>query len=178
MEVWQEIKQNKERGAERLVSEFGNRLFAAASLLCANDQDAEDLTFRTLDQAIKKISLYDTERSFFTWLYAIMLNFRRMDLRKKRSVVIPMGASSELPECACEDSQVAALEGSADDSLERAVRSLSAPLREVIVFRYYCDKSIDEIAEELNLPLGTVKSRLHNARAALNEFLSKERSLS
>ena len=40
MEVWQEIRKNKERGAERLVAEYGNRLYAAAVLLCANDQEA------------------------------------------------------------------------------------------------------------------------------------------
>ena len=55
MEVWQEIKKNKERGAERLVAEYGNRLYAAAVLLCANDHDAEELVFRTFDQAVKKI---------------------------------------------------------------------------------------------------------------------------
>ena len=41
MEVWQEIRKNWERGAERLVAEYGNRLYAAAVLLCANDHDAD-----------------------------------------------------------------------------------------------------------------------------------------
>ena len=50
MEVWQEIRKDRERGAERLVAEYGNRLYAAAVLLCANDQDAEELVFRTFDQ--------------------------------------------------------------------------------------------------------------------------------
>ena len=54
MEVWQEIRKNKECGAERLVAEYGNRLYAATVLLCANDHDAEELVFRTFDQAVKK----------------------------------------------------------------------------------------------------------------------------
>ena len=52
MDVWQEIRKNKERGAERLVAEYGNRLFAAAVLLCANDHDAEELVFRTFDETL------------------------------------------------------------------------------------------------------------------------------
>ena len=53
MEVWHEIQQNVDDGARQLVSEYGNRLFAAASCLCRNDQDAEELVFRTFDQAVK-----------------------------------------------------------------------------------------------------------------------------
>ena len=52
MEVWQEIRKNRERGAERLVAESCNLLYAAAVLLCANDHDAEELVFRTFAQAV------------------------------------------------------------------------------------------------------------------------------
>ena len=66
MEVWQAIRKDRERGAERLVAEYGNRLYAAAVLLCANDHDAEELVFRTFDQAVKKIRQFDPSRNFFT----------------------------------------------------------------------------------------------------------------
>lgn len=45
MEVWQEIAKNAEHGAERLVAEYGDRLYAAATLLCRNNGDAEELVF-------------------------------------------------------------------------------------------------------------------------------------
>ena len=66
MEIWQEIKKDKEKGARRLVAEYGNRIYAAALLLSSNDLDAEELTFKTLDRAVKKIHLFDTEKVFFT----------------------------------------------------------------------------------------------------------------
>ena len=53
-----------------------------------NDQDAEELVFRTFDQAKKKIRLFDPSRNFFTWLYAIMLNFHRMNHRRRRVAVL------------------------------------------------------------------------------------------
>jgi len=166
MEVWQEIRNSWESGAERLVSEYGNRLFAAAVLLCANDHDAEELTFRTLDQAVRKIRLYDPQRPFFTWLYAIMLNFHRMNHRRRRVEVVPMGAAEDLPEQPC-NAFDEMLSQTADDEVERMVRSLSEPIREVVVLRYFADRTVEEIAATLNIPVGTVKSRLHHARAAL-----------
>lgn len=171
MEIWQEIRRNSDRGAERLVSEYGNRLYAAALLLCSNSEDAEDLTFRTLNQAIRKIKTFDPSRNFYTWLYTILLNFRRMDLRRKRTSVISVGSTADLPEVAIE-CFAEKLECSGDDQLSEALKALSPQLREAVVLRYYDEKTIDEIATILQVPPGTVKSRLHNARIALNTLLS------
>ena len=173
MEIWQEIKRDKEKGARRLVAEYGNRIYAAALLLSSNDLDAEELTFKTLDRAVKKIALFDPDRTFFTWLYAILLNFHRMELRKKRLPVIPMGASSDLPEVAC-DSFAAALDEAGDEDVAKAVRTLPLQLRETVVLRYYSEKTVDEISEIMGVPVGTIKSRLHNARKILNELLTKK----
>jgi RNA polymerase sigma-70 factor (ECF subfamily) len=170
MEVWQEILKDRESGAERLVAEYGNRLYAAAVLLCANDQDAEELTFRTFDQAVKKIRQFDAERNFFTWLYAIMLNFHRMNHRRRRLNVVPMGAAEDLPEQAVDMEMNAP---TADDEVAVAVRSLSQPLQDVVVLRYFADRSIEEIGETLKIPVGTVKSRLHHAREALVGLLPR-----
>ena len=174
MEIWQEIQKDNENGARRLVAEYGNRIYAAALLLSSNDLDAEELTFKTLDRAVKKIRLFDPERTFFTWLYAILLNFHRMELRKKRLSVIPMGAASDLPEVAY-DSYATILSDARTEDITEAVRSLSAPLRETVVLRYYGDKSIEEISKIQNVPSGTVKSRLHHAREAMNVFLTRKR---
>jgi RNA polymerase sigma-70 factor (ECF subfamily) len=174
MDVCSEIKKDKEKGAVRLVSEYGNRLYAAALLLCNNDADAEELTYRTFEQAIKKIHQFDAKKNFYTWLYTILLNFRRMDLRKRRMNVIPMGGAEDLPEVAS-DSFADALADSTSESVANAVRKLSPLLREAVVLRYYEDKSIEEISEILGVAVGTVKSRLFNARVAINDFLTKEK---
>ena len=61
MEIWQEIRKNGENGAKKLVSDYGNRLFAAAILLCADEHEAEELVFRTFDRVIKKIRQYQLD---------------------------------------------------------------------------------------------------------------------
>jgi RNA polymerase sigma-70 factor (ECF subfamily) len=168
MEVWQEIRKNRERGAERLVAEYGNRLYAAAVLLCGNDQDAEELVFSTFNQAVKKIRLFDSSRNFFTWLYAIMLNFHRMNRRRRRIEEVPMGSAEDLP---VPVAGAARAVYAASDEVEKAIRALSPPLREAIVLRYFADKTVEEIAAALDIPVGTVKSRLHNARTELANLL-------
>ena len=55
MEVWQAIRKDAESGAKQLVSEYGDRLFAVAVVLCRNDHQAEDLVFRTFERAVRKI---------------------------------------------------------------------------------------------------------------------------
>jgi RNA polymerase sigma-70 factor (ECF subfamily) len=88
--------------------------------------------------------------------------------------VIPMGGAEDLPEVAS-DSFADALADSTSESVANAVRKLSPLLREAVVLRYYEDKSIEEISEILGVAVGTVKSRLFNARVAINDFLTKEK---
>lgn len=175
MEIWEELKKNKDSGARKLVDEYGNRLLGAALALCENSQDAEDLVFRTLEQAIKKIHQFNPEYSFLNWLYTILRNFRKMDLRKKH-LIVPFGSSEDLPEVPSFSISEELLNESSDDMMEKALRSLSEPLREVIVLRYYYDKTLAEIAVMLNIPEGTVKSRLYNAHNALYRFLTLKRN--
>ena len=175
MEIWEDLKKNKESGARRLVDEYGNRLLGAALALCENSQDAEDLVFRTLEQAVKKIHQFNPEYSFFNWLYTILRNFRKMDLRKKH-LIVPFGSTEDLPETPELSISEELLSESSDDTIEEAIRSLSEPLREVIVLRYYYDKTLAEIAIMLNIPDGTVKSRLYNAHNALYKSLTLKRN--
>jgi RNA polymerase sigma-70 factor (ECF subfamily) len=171
MEIWQEIRKNGEIGARRLVSEYGNRLFGAALLLCSDDHDAEELVFRTFAQAVKKIKQYQPRGDFFAWLYAIMLNFRRMDIRKQHLDLIPVGDPRDIPESA--PSGVADVRRAfTSEDVRLALRMISPVLREVILLRYFEGHGIEEIAEILSVPVGTVKSRLHNAKRELCELLN------
>lgn len=174
MEVWQEIRENRENGARILVSEYGNRLFRAAVLLCSDEHEAEELVFRTFERVVKKIRQYEPTGEFFSWIYAIMLNFRRMDIRKKRLDVVPMGTPRDIPEYA--SSGVAEIHQTfTRDDVGNALVRISPLLREVVVLKYLEGRNVDEISEILSVPPGTVKSRLHNARKELCGLLNRQK---
>lgn len=171
MEIWEEIAADASAGAARLVAEYGDRLFTAAFQIVQNTADAEDLVFRTFERVINKIGQYDVKSSFFSYLYAVMLNFRRMDLRRKGANALvfdgelPDGEDAEPP-----PAEALALKSDAE-AVRAAVAALAEPLRTVVVLRYFEDCNLKEISRIVGTPLGTVKFRLHRARKELAEIL-------
>ena len=167
MEVWQEIAKNAERGAERLVAEYGDRLYAAATLLCRNSGDAEELVFRTLARAVAKIRQFRPSGDFFSWLYTILLNFHRMEVRRNRPDIVLVGTPHDLPQMSGGAANVAA------EELRELVGRLPPPIRETVVLKYFSWMSIEEVAAALNIPQGTVKSRLFTAKRILAAALGR-----
>ena len=100
MEIWKAIAADPQTGARRLIAEYGDRLFAAAMILVQETHGAEDLVSRTFQQAVVKIEKFAPAYSFWNWLYTIMLNFHRSDLRKNRAEV---AESPDLIETSAED---------------------------------------------------------------------------
>lgn len=171
-DIWEELRTNRESGARRLVAEYGNRLYAAALLLCKNAADAEELVFRTLEQATRHVAQYEPKGAFFSWLYVIMRNFRLMDLRKNEPEILSAGAPQDLPEVA--DAKLAQALSSVDaETVRAAVRNLPDIQSEVLVLRFLEGRSMEEISAMIGIPVGTVKSRLHNAKGALRKALAE-----
>ena len=169
MEIWEEIKVDSARGTRRLVAECWGRLNGAALAVTKDDHAAEDLVFRTFARVVAKIDQYDESMPFWNWMYAIMLNFFRSDLRKMKA---------EVAETADYVEETAATGDGAGDGMQRlspldaglvrkAVSSLSPTLRETVMLRYYEDMTLQEMAEVMAVPLGSVKSRHNLARKAL-----------
>lgn len=171
MEIWQEIAADQERGTRRLVAECGDRMLTAAFLLCRDQTLAQDLVFRTFARAVRKIGQFREQSSFYSWLYSILLNQYRSDCRKMKPGIFDTG---ELPEDAVSAwSMVREPLGTDEERMVRqAVMSLPPIFREVVVLRYFEDKSLQEMADILAVPLGTVKSRLRLAQGRLNVLLA------
>lgn len=173
MEVWQEIASDSSAGALRLVNEYGDRLFTAAFLLCQNATDAEDLVYRTFERVIDKIGDYHAESAFFSWMYSILLNFRKSDLRRKgyNSLVFKAELPDDEEDIRPSPSEVLAAKSDAEE-IDVALAKLPERLRAVIVLRFYADASMEEMAQMLGIPVGTVKFRLHHAKRELVRLLA------
>ena len=176
MDLVAEIKSDRGAGARRLVAEYGGRLYETAIRLCGNRTEAEDYAFRTLERAVLRIDAFRGSSSLFTWLYEILVNLIRSDARRKAANALDF--PGELPEQV--DPRPEPVDGLAAQEEAAAVRAsldqLPPYLREVVVFRYWEDLTVPEIARILAIPEGTVKSRLHQAKNVVRTAISRTMS--
>ncbi len=146
-----------------------NRVYRLAGLLLGNAAEAEDAVQDALAMAWQRFEeLRDADR-FGAWLVRIVVNGCRDRLRRRNTVrFIPLAAELD---AADRDPFVAFLER---DALLSIVDRLTADERIVVVLRFWADLPLEAIAERLDWPLGTVKSRLHRALGRLREMHERD----
>jgi RNA polymerase sigma-70 factor, ECF subfamily len=158
----------------RLVTCYQDRLYNTLVHVTGSADDARDVCQDAFVQAFVKLKSFQRTSAFYTWLYRIALNMAISRGRKKR----PTMSVEQHRESTGEDP--VAREGLPADRLEQqeridqvraALSMLDDDFRTVLVLREIDGHSYDVIAEMLDLPLGTVRSRLHRARMELREQL-------
>ena len=155
---------------QTLADRIADPLCRCALTLSRERQLAEDIAQETLLEAWRSLSRFDGRCRFSTWLYGI-LRHRYLKAIRRRPL-----ANAELPP---DDSMLLSYSSSdpawelqrSDDAVRvrHAVASLPDEHRQVIELRFFADASLDDIAATLGIPLGTVKSRLHNGLEKLRQ---------
>ena len=156
-----------ERAADAgsLIRSRVDAAFRLARAILLDDRDAEDAVQEAVLSAWRRqAAIRDPER-FDAWFDRIVVNECRDQLRKRRRAV-PVAAAPVGFE-----PMAAAPDTGTDADLDRALASLSVDHRIVVVMRYLQDRTVDDIAARLDIPAGTVKSRLHHALKALRADL-------
>lgn len=151
---------------EALVLRYQRLLFTVALRILGNREDASDATQNALIKMYRNLRSYDATRKFFSWAYRILVNeclnarrHRRDDQQMTQDI-----ATQEGPADALEQSE-------RRQRVQAAVLALPMEYREVIVLRHFAEQSYEEMSEALQIPVKTVKSRLHTARQRLGERL-------
>lgn len=156
-----------------LVGEYAAFVYRVAFMVLKHEEDAEDVMQESLVKAVRALPTYDhkDEASFRAWLHRIALNTA---ISRTRRAVLPRAEweALETAPLAGPGPEDQALTRLAEADVLAAVDSLSDGHRLVIVLRYYNDLSCEEIADLLQVPSGTVGSRLFNARQRLRTLLS------
>jgi RNA polymerase sigma-70 factor (ECF subfamily) len=166
---------------EKLVREYQPRLFRLAlSILDDGSEngsaEAQEATQDALMAALRSLDSYRGESKLSTWLFSITVNLCRNRLRSRKrrervwrifqALTTPIEDSPSQPEDMIVKKQ-------ADSLLFNAVQSLDEKHRLPVILRYYHDCSVIEIAQILDIPEGTVHSRLNTARKKLKNCLSE-----
>jgi RNA polymerase sigma-70 factor (ECF subfamily) len=168
-----------EKAYRELIERYKRQVFSLAMRMVRSREDAEDLTQETFVRMFKALDRYEPDRPFPAWLFTIAARLSIDQLRRRRLKTTPLfrsepGESEEhVVELADPGLGPAELAEHAEEerNAETLIGSLPEHYRIVVVMRHQQGLSYDEISEALRIPLGTVKARIHRARALLKDRL-------
>jgi RNA polymerase sigma-70 factor (ECF subfamily) len=160
---------SSEEAFRQLSARHVQSAYRLAWAILGDDSDAEDATQDAFTSAWRqRASLRDADR-FDAWFGRILINSCRDRLRRRART---RGLMGEGPEATSPDHSHSMLER---DELYSAVAGLDPDQRIVVMLRFWKDLSVDQIAARLDVPAGTVKSRLHRSMARLRGVLEETR---
>ncbi len=169
-----------ERAFADLMNRYKDSIYYMLLKMVNNTSDADDLTIEAFGKAFKNLHLYTPKYAFSTWLFRIATNNCIDFIRKKRST--PSTIEQQQSDY---DNPAASLQSDSLDPeekliklqkinhLQHVVSQLKPQYKKLIELRFFKEYSYDEIANELNLPLGTVKAQLFRAKELLYNILTK-----
>ena len=170
IELVDRAKRGDEEAFDALARQVGDRCMAIAHRILRDADLAEDAVQAALIVAWKELRTLRDPARFEPWLHRILTNECYAEARRRTRW------STDL--------RILVTEGPAEaegiltvndrDQLERAFRRLTLEQRAVLVFHHYLDLTIADVAERLGIPVGTAKSRLHAATAALRASLEAD----
>lgn len=162
-----------------LMERYRDTVFYMLLKMVKNRSDAEDLTIEAFGKAFKKLHQYTPDFAFSTWLFKIASNNCIDFLRKRRTSTIsidgqldeygetiPFTIKTDLP-----DPEEDLIRQQKSKHLHDVVSKLKPRYKELVTLRYFDELSYEEIAERMNLPIGTVKAQLFRARELLCNVL-------
>jgi RNA polymerase sigma-70 factor, ECF subfamily len=159
----------------QLVLRHQDRLYNTVFRVVNHVEDARDIVQEAFVQAFLKLATFRRESEFYTWLYRIAFNVAATQKRRRRATasIDGMRETSNREPADCDDTPAEALERKERcDSVRRAMARLDEDFRTVLVLREIDGCCYEKISEILNLPVGTVRSRLHRGRLQLREILT------
>lgn len=169
----QRSKAGDQNAFGEIFEQYKNLVYKTAYLLLDNPYEAEDAIQEIFVKVYRSLDQYQPSKSAFsTWLYRITVNHCLNQRRK------PLLALATLEKSRSPSQPLRTLEDQFADeqAIQQALNCLSAKLRTVIVLRYYHELSYAEIAQILEIPLGTVQSRLNQGMKKIQHALQVEQS--
>jgi RNA polymerase sigma-70 factor (ECF subfamily) len=163
-----------QKAFEELFKRYKDAIFFMLLKMVNNKNDAEDLTFEAFGKAFKNIKQYSPKYAFSTWLFKIASNNCIDFLRKKKGNTVSIDGKDD-----SDNERTITLESGGLNPEQDYIRKQKAKImrhevsrlkeryRKLIELRYFEEFSYEEIAQELKLPIGTVKAQLFRAREML-----------
>lgn len=174
---WLELcREGDSLAIERMVHTYQKDVYRLALSILDDPDEAEDGTQETFLSALRALSSFREDAAFKTWLFSITINVCRSRLRRGRTRTRLQQVLQSLFALRGEVNhpESKAVQDQMDAELWNAIRGLDEKHRIPLVLRYYHDLPVADIAAMLNIPPGTVHSRLNHAREKLRAQLKEE----
>jgi RNA polymerase sigma-70 factor (ECF subfamily) len=158
----------------QLVTKYQNRLYNTMVQVVGSAEDAQDVVQEAFVQAFLRLDRFRRAAAFYTWLYRIAFNMAMSQKRRRRpagSVEEARARTGDDPIDTAEPPEGQILQAERAAQVRAALAALSEQHRAILILREIDDCPYDQIADILELPVGTVRSRLHRARLQLREQL-------
>lgn len=162
-----------------LVCRYQDRLYPTILRLIGSSEDAEDVLQDAFVRAFERLDQFHGDSSFYTWIYRIAVNLAlsgyrrrqvRVPLKRSRTGSVP-GASEPADLSAEADPTISLERAEREKIVENALERLGPEHRAVVILKDFDGHRYEEISAILDIPVGTVRSRLHRARCELRELL-------
>jgi len=160
-----------------LYQKYKGLVYSQVLSMLKQDDQVDDIVIEVFTKAFKNLHQYQPTGSFKSWLTSIARNHTLDFFRKKSTSQVSLDDERNTGIAQVEDDALGALQGIIKQeevaSLKHMIEALKPKYRTLIELRYFEEKSYEEIAELVALPLGTVKAQLFRARALLSEIIQK-----
>ena len=174
----QRARSGDQKAYADLLGRYRDAIYFMLLKMVNNPSDAEDLTIEAFGKAFKNIGQYTPNFAFSTWLFKIATNNCIDFIRKKRAATISLDQSNDDPDSASvtiqsdtPDPEAHLINSQKIKLLRDVVNKLKPRYRTLVELRYFKEYSYEEISQELELPIGTVKAQLFRARELLFNIL-------
>ena len=170
------FQQGDELAYVELVNRYRNRLINFVFRFVGTKEESEDIVQDTFVKLYEKKDYYRPINEFSTWIFTIASNLAKTELRKRKrrktSSLSDLGLENKDFDVPVQDTtDEETLDEFADSQIQDAIQSLQIHFRTALILRDIEELSYEEISKILDVPLGTIKSRINRARLQLQEKL-------
>lgn len=177
-------KEGDQKAYAELMQRYKDSIYFMALKMVNNKDDAMDLTVETFGKAFENLEKYKPDFAFSTWLFRIATNNCIDFIRKKRIDVVSLHTLTDDDreerqfEIRSENlnPEETSIKKQENEKLKNIVDQLPSRYRTLIILRYFEEQSYEEIANQLDLPLGTVKAQLFRARDLLANVMNRKKT--
>ena len=178
------VSESDEQAYAVLMERYKRPVYHMLLKMVRNIDDAEDLTIEAFAKAFKNLHKFKKDYTFSTWLFRIATNNAIDFIRKKRLETMSLDTSyhddnGEAVQIDVEDNnlnpQEEAIKTQKIELIQLFVTKLPPKYQRLVRLRYFKEYSYEEIATELNAPLGTIKAQLHRARELMYDLVKNKK---